>query len=487
MLRTFVHRLSPVTALALALLSNTASAEVRRYAPEIVRAELKTLYEMLHASHYDLYAHRAREDYDAFYRRLRQDTDRVLTHAQLQSLLQRFTAYRNVAHAVIDPPVVAWEAFRAAGGRAFPLSLRVMDDPVWVSDHHGVEGISVGDRILAVDGMPALEWLGRLRAHLSADNEHFAYTLMEGRLPLLVWQEWGDAGTYSLLLDRGDGRSVEVEVAGWRRDDDPAPSPPDTPRFTPDANTREARMIDNTTAYLRPGPFYDNRPQAEHPWDPSAFHRFIDLAFQQFLERDAEQLLVDLRDNPGGNSSFSDHLLAWFATRPFRFSNDFTIRISEAAVTANRARLEAQGDGEDSISAQLAALYKGRAPGERVRYPIDWVKPREGRRFGGEVYVLVNRHSYSNAVSVAAIAQDYGFATVLGETTADLANTYGAMEHFTLPHSGIRVGFPKARILRPSGDVEADQVVPDVAINSPLESRTDVVLERALEIIKARR
>ena len=100
--------------------------------------------------------------------------------------------------------------------------------------------------------------------------------------------------------------------------------------------------------------------------------------------------------------------------------------------------------------------------------------------------VLVNRHSYSNTVLVAAIAQDYHFAKVLGEETADLASTYGALEKFTLPLTGIEVSFPKARILRPSGDPQARGVVPDIAIETPLVAgANDTVLEQALAVVRA--
>jgi C-terminal processing protease CtpA/Prc len=103
------------------------------------------------------------------------------------------------------------------------------------------------------------------------------------------------------------------------------------------------------------------------------------------------------------------------------------------------------------------------------------------------VYLLVNRHSYSNAVMVAALAQDLGFATILGEETSDLATTYGAMEQLTLSRTGIVVGFPKALIVRPNGSRAARGVVPDVAIPTPLvESADDPVLQRALEIVRGR-
>ena len=239
-------------------------------------------------------------------------------------------------------------------------------------------------------------------------------------------------------------------------------------------------------AYLRPGPFYDNRPEASTPWDPTAFREFIDAAFGQFIAAGAKSVLIDLRDNPGGDNSFSDPMVAWFADQPFRFSPGFDIKVSEAAVESNRKRLDSIGGDEDSTSRQLAAAYQARPAGSRVMFPIPLVPPRKEGGFKGKVYLLINRHSYSNTVLVAAIAQDYRFGKVLGEETADLASTYGALEKFTLPLTGIEVSFPKARILRPNGDPQARGVVPDIAIVTPLAAgSTDTVLEEALALVRA--
>lgn len=100
-------------------------------------------------------------------------------------------------------------------------------------------------------------------------------------------------------------------------------------------------------------------------------------------------------------------------------------------------------------------------------------------------FVLINRHTYSNAVNVASIFQDYGFGIVIGEKTSDLATTYGAMETFRLPRTGIEVGFPKAHLIRPSGDEKADGVTPDISISSPIGLMVeDVVLKSALEVMQ---
>ena len=101
--------------------------------------------------------------------------------------------------------------------------------------------------------------------------------------------------------------------------------------------------------------------------------------------------------------------------------------------------------------------------------------------------MLVDRHSYSNAVTFAAMVQDYGFGMIIGEETADLATTYGAMESFTLPNSGVSVGFPKAHIIRPNGDESVRGVLPDITIPSPvIFGEGDVVLAATLAIVEGR-
>jgi len=55
------------------------------------------------------------------------------------------------------------------------------------------------------------------------------------------------------------------------------------------------------------------------------------------------------------------------------------------------------------------------------------------------------------------------------------------MEHFTLPHSGFRIGYPKALIIRPNGDEHAHPLSPDVRLATPqVGDQGDVVLEAAV-------
>lgn len=475
--------LAPIFALALAFAAGAAAAG-ENLPIDAIRADFDALYAGLKSAHYDLYARRSKAEYDALFATMRRELDAPLALDEVERRFQRFTAYGNVAHARVDSVARGWEAFRASGGKAFPLFLRVVDGRVYVAqDYSGVDGIEPGMEVVKVDGTPALRWLDAMRTHLSADNDYLAYAQLETRLPMYVWLARGAIDAFDVVLRGHGGSNVAKHLDARDRKGFEAAEAKQPKRFVLDWNERVARVLDDRVAYLRPGPFYDNRPEATDPWDNKAFVAFIDESFAKFVAAGAKHLIIDLRDNPGGDNSFSDAMIAWLATKPFRFTDGFDIRVSAQTTASNAKRLDGAAD---SISAKFAAAYAKAKSGEHVRFEIPFAQPRKGERYEGRVHLLVNRHSYSNTVNVAAIVQDFGFGDILGEETADLASTLGAMETFTLPNTGIVVGYPKARILRPNGDTKPRGVVPDFAIATPVGATAeDVVLERALARVRA--
>ena len=251
------------------------------------------------------------------------------------------------------------------------------------------------------------------------------------------------------------------------------------------SNSRESKMLTDNIAYLRPGPFINYKNQSRS-WDNSQFIAFINTAFEDFIKEDAEALVIDLRENPGGDNSFSDHMIAWFADDPFRFASAFLIKSSNEAAAANKARIDGNPDAAAGISQLFAQKYAETERGELFSFDIPFSHPKEGLKFEGDVYVIVNRHSYSQAVNVAATIQDFGLGKIVGEQTADFATSYGSIETFALDQTGFVVNFPKAHIIRPSGDKLPGGVIPDIFISSPVRLQTeDVVLKQLVSEIEA--
>jgi len=452
------------------------------FTPEQIRADFDSLYEGLQSANVDLYAFTPRSDFETRHKELRDSFDEPMTRFDAEMAFQPFVALAHQAHTRIESDYSGYRAYRAAGGAGFPLGIAVEDDRMVVTDNYsGVPEIRRGDIIQAIDGIPVSDLLPRLISHISAESPKFAYVLLENYMPLVVWLELGSADAYAVAVEHenGSSRTYEISAASDAEQDSDETEKP----FSLEG--RDARMLTATVAYLRPGPFYNTDPDANSE-DNTEFVKFVDTSFRTFIGKQATQLILDLRDNSGGNNSFSDPIIAWFADRPFRFSSNFRVRVSPQSTAANQARLDASPNDSGSISHLYARLYASTEDGETVLFPIPEVEPRSRPKFEGEVYVLVNRYSFSNAVTTAALIQDYGFGVIMGEQTVDMATTYGAMERFTLPETGIVVAYPKALIVRPSGNDKAHPVSPDVELPSPtIRGATDVMLEAALGHIES--
>lgn len=464
----------------------TARAE-RPLSPSLVRADFAELYATLQEAHYDPYARVPRAGYDQLFERMRDEINEPMTPDEAASFFQRFLAFGRIAHARVDAAEGAYAAHRQAGGNAFPLDVRIIGERIFVAGNGCcLADLEPGDEILSINGVTSSEWFDRAAGLLSADTPYLLGVLMEGNFRRLLWTELGDVPAFELRVRRSEGSPFDVVAASLGPNDLAAAQALQPARLELSWQARDARMLDGGIAYLRPGPAYNVDAQTEAAvYDYTAFKAFIDQAFTNFLDAGATDLIIDLRDNPGGDNSFSDLLVAWIATRPFRFTSSFTIKVSDPTIASNARRLAVPGNDPTGVSAALAEAYSRASPGALIDFPINEVHPRDGRRFEGRVYALINRRSFSNTVAVAAILQDYGFATLIGEETSDLATTYGAMETFALSRTGLAVGYPKALILRPNGSRAPRGVVPDIVIDTPIvESPEDPVLQRAMQIIR---
>lgn len=450
-------------------------------AADDIRSDFERLYEGLQGAHINLYAHRPKPEYDALYEMMQDGFQSPMSQFDAQVAFQTFTAFGNVAHARIDFPADAYQAFLDAGGESFPIYLRIHEERAYVGENlSGLDILQPGMEITHLDGRPMSEWLDRAARHVSADTPYIAHSLLEFSFPSRLWLEVGETDGMDVTYHATPGVSANVFVPFTSREMQQAAATASTDTFVLDSSARIAEILDSGEAYLRPGPFY-NAENPEEPWRNEAFVTFIDMAFENFIAAGSDTLIIDLRDNPGGDSSFSDPMVSWIADEPFRFASRFIIRSSPEAQAANAARIDANPDAAEGVSGTYAERYAEVAHGETFDFDIPVAQPREDQRFDGDVYVLINRHSFSNAVNVAAMVQDYGFGTIVGEMTSDMATTFGAMETFTLPTTGIEVGFPKAHIIRPNGNTKTAGVAPDWTIASPVAPKTsDSVLQALL-------
>lgn len=450
-----------------------------------IRSDFEALYGGLKSAHANLYAHQEKQAYDVLYNETLASIDGPMSMEDVQTAFQKFAAFGNVGHARIEFPNEAYSAYRTNDGTSFPVYLRFKKGRPFVSENYsGLDIIEAGAELISINDIPADEFLLSLERHISADTRYMAQSLLEFTLPQYIWLEYGEHAGFTLVLKNIEGELLKVEVPARTRASIEQVRESATRGFTLSSHERVTKLFDGNIGYLRPGPFYDFETP-DNPWNNEGFSRFIDDAFKSYIDADIENLIIDLRLNPGGDNSFSDLMITWFADKPFSFASEFIVRSSPQAMASNQDRLDTNPDSIHGVSGQYARLFEQTPFGKNFNFDIPEGQPREGEAYEGEIFVLIDRNSYSNAVNVASIIQDYGMGKIMGEKTSDMATTYGAMETFTLPETGISVGFPKAHIIRPNGDRKVDGVTPDILIEKPtVPTPNDFILEKALEIIR---
>ena len=474
--------------LCMAAASSAAEpAERAVFTPEELRADFAQMYRGLKSAHFDLHAFTPQRELDRSYARRLGQIDRPMNRFEAKVLFELFAAEVRMGHTRIDSPTAEWNAYRKGGGKGFPLQIRIVDGRTYVAKNlSGVDAVRPGDEITRLNGQNMQQWLRRTERHVSAETAYMAHSLMDYDFAIYLWVELGAVDGFEIRVRQAGSPARELHLPARTSAEMEAArllQPADLDLENP---LREAKRLDGNIAYLRPGPFYNVEAKTgADEWDVSGFREFIDHAFDQFLEAGASRLIIDLRGNPGGDNLFSDVMVAWFATRPFRFASQFKIKVSAETIAANTARIEHDAAAAGPVSQEFAELYAQHRIGEVANFAIPQTAPRAGERFEGKVFVLIDRQSYSNAVAVAALVQDYRFGVIVGEATSDMATTYGAMEQFALDHTGLKVGYPKARIVRPNGDLRSRGVTPDIAIRVPVvQSPHDEVLQQAIAIAR---
>lgn len=193
------------------------------------------------------------------------------------------------------------------------------------------------------------------------------------------------------------------------------------------------RALDTHTAYLKLGTFY---------WpDEQQIGTFTKEAFSKIQQSAAKTLIIDVRENRGGNdSAWIDHVMPYLADQPFRVGSH-----SKKKVIASRA------SATEPAGLVIESEFK-------TWYPPQLTNPL---RFKGKVVVLTGRRTYSSAVQFSNVMQDFGFATLAGEGSYARARSTGGIQFFTLPHSKLEIIVPRFWAARPQGGFTDQLLTPD--------------------------
>ena len=187
-------------------------------------------------------------------------------------------------------------------------------------------------------------------------------------------------------------------------------------------------------------------------------------AIEQAIEDGINKFIVDLRDNPGGDSTAGSRLLQAMGLAVPHYG--VIRRLSDVFFTTPILR--------DIYMHYLVQFTQGR---EYVRH--EPLIHDDGNRHNVFVSVLTNTITYSSATMMGVWVQDGGFGNIIGSPSMNAPNCFGSwMGPVTLPYSGIAVWLSSSQFLRPDVNADPTTLWPDIMVD-PAEA-----LEVAIEYLR---
>ena len=446
-----------------AALSFQTSAQ--KYSKSDVLSDLKYLKISLEETHFDLYTYSSKEDFERNYSEVKKQIQNdSLSLLEVINLFQRVVSKANNAHTRILFPVQPYLAYAESGGSVFPLEVAIENGKALVRKNWSTNtNISIGDELKTINGTPIHEVFKKIYPQISAERLYFKNAQLEGfTLPRHYWQVFGEQQEFEVEILQNGLLSTQklvpikaMEEYEMKRDDILK-------------HDWDLKYLSDSSVYLRPGGFGG---------DEDKYRKFVDSAFIDINTRRPKNLIIDLRNHPGGDDSFSDYLVSYIADKPFKWASKFQLKTS--AILKEDVR-----QTRDTTETYWKSILEHNN-GEVYEYDFGYYKPQPlPERYKGDVYVLINRQSYSQSTVTAAQIQDYGFGQIVGEETAEYPNLLASIFTYKLPITQISVDVSKGKIYRVNGDDDGKGVTPDILIRDHLLDENDEILDGLIRQIE---
>jgi hypothetical protein len=438
--------------------------------PEKLKDDLDFLFKTIEQTHPNMYAYIDEAEFSKLKNSLYARADSAMNRKQLYWLLAPVIAGLKSGHTQVLPLVDELMTSLGAGGKVYALTLDCTHEPPVLVDYAGASALPVGGTVLSINHEEADKMIARYAGCMASEGNRSNRPVLARLLPVLLWLDYGTDKPLALTIRAIDGAEGDYTVE------------PVTLKEVRESRESKKSQGDYSYRYL------SDHGAAIIEWksfgDRQKFQGFLGGAFKDIQDKKASCVIIDLRENPGGNSELGQDMMDYLYDKPYTQFTRIDIKISPLLRQ------------QQPWSIDLAkSVLKGREPndGEVVSIPTDIspveVRPSENPfRYKGQVYVLIGPKTGSSAVMFASMAKYYHIATLVGEETGDTTVCYGDTLHFNLPNSKLQIGVACKYFVNVGGKPDGHGVIPDYEVKQTRKHTAkgvDTVLQFTLNLIKS--
>ena len=416
------------------LASMAVASSALAAAPALTSAQLQADFrlarEALEEAHGGIYRYTAKPELDRLFDATAARLDHPMDAMAFLRILAPAIAAVRCGHTGLQlPPALRKELEQAL---LLPLDVKVIDGRLFILRDYASAGALAGSEITAINGVAAASILATLTA--AAPGDGFIPTGRASRVGRTfkedLYRYLYMSGRYSLTLHTPAAASRIVTLDGQPLAALRAASVRLYPQDQRPKKFIELSFLDDgRIARLQVFRFTDEDEDDDG-------RKLLRQAFEKIASHGAKTLLLDLRDNPGGEDALGKVLFAHLVDQPFPYYEELTVKrvgLSFASHVDGAAGIPA-----GALLARPDGLYSLRAHANLgIQQPA-------APAFKGRVIALINGGAFSTTAELISQLRDKQRATFVGEESGGAyhGNSSGRDAVLVLPNSGLRLGIP---------------------------------------------
>lgn len=489
------HLLVPLLGVLLPLQVNAADTLTAGQA----RSDANILVDTLRALHPALDKYQSAADAEASFRRFQARANAARTSTAMYLAATELAASIRCGHTwtnLLNQRDDLKNRLRDAADK-LPMTMTLVEGR-WLVLASAAPGIAAGDELLAIDGQNAAQVVASMLPYLRADgssdgkrlrqlgNDRLGDSMMD-----IVWPQLSPPvdGVYRLVVRNSAGAVRTVAAKATTLADRSASL--DAQGIARHTKTWQWRIEGNHAVMTLP-----TFALSSSTFD---WRQFFAASFATLAREHIANLVIDIRDNEGGDGAIGTALLGWLIKAPVTDTSGQSVTLYERVPYKLARYLETWDYGFFNRTGQVDKIVNGPQAGRwRLRAEASSSTntstsgPRiifpQAHPFAGKAYLLVGPENSSAAFSMAQLVKQSGAATLVGQPTGGNQRGLngGQLAWVTLPHSGVAVDIPLLATGYSASTPDAG-ITPDVLVRRQFAlqaSGRDQELEAAIETMR---
>ena len=390
-----------------------ANNQEATFSVDKLKADLSYLKTKLENNHPSLYLYTSKTAIDKAFDSLENTIVNPLTELEFYRHITIISSIIKDGHTIILPSE-ATTNFQNNSGNFLPYHFVILDnhlflDMIYTSDN----SINTGSEIIAINNIAASEVIKQLSERQVRDGNNLTYPtwILSNYFRQYYSFNFGHPTNFTISY-KANGQTNTTTIKALPKDSVYFYRQKNYPNkvFSNLPNEGLKLKIESEKKYaiLTIKDFHNDVLKRDFKQN---FEKVIASFFQQISDSKTENLILDLRNNQGGDIENGVYLLSYLLNKPFSVVQEYFC----------------VGNNE---------LQQCNGPSLGIHNP-------KSNAFNGKLYVLINGGSFSNSGIVASCLQANNRATFIGQETGGNPNVIaGFIKDIKLPNTKIQVQIP---------------------------------------------